>query len=65
MAFELAAALASPRGRVSHLIAGGLYLATAIIWCYLSMHGLSRARQKLNRLQQQLQHQYGPREDAT
>jgi hypothetical protein len=64
-AFQLVPALTSPQGRVSHLIAGSVYLATGVIWCYLSVHGLSRARQKLTRLQQQLQHQYGPREDAT
>lgn len=63
-AFQLVAALLSPQGRTSHLIAGGLYLATAIIWCYLGVRGLSRAQQKLNRLQQQLQHQYGPQENT-
>jgi hypothetical protein len=63
-AFQLVAALLSSQGRALHLITGGFFLLTAVIWCYLSVRGLSKAEQKVNHLQQQLQHRYGPREDA-
>ncbi len=61
--FQLVPALLSPQVRVLHLITGGFFLWTAVIWCYLSVRGLAKAEQRLDNLQRQLQHRYGLRED--
>jgi hypothetical protein len=63
-AFQLVPALLSPQARTFHLAEGGLFLCCGLLWSYLVIRGLRRAEQKVNTLQQQLQHRYEPRQDV-